>query len=172
MRLVWSIVVLVIVVLVGVWGYQQYQAGQQETPGHVTWVHGQPTPEAKAAFDRKNSGYDDSGADASSTSNAPAYPSSGAAKVTSPAATTPVQSAAYTQPDRSPAPANLPRTDSQPPVPPNGEAYRGTGVYELYRQGNLTYRMDTATGRTCVAFATMEEWRKPVVMRNGCGRTS
>lgn len=60
-------------------------------------------------------------------------------------------------------------TDSLPANPPNGYAYTGSGAYELYRQGDLTYRMDTKTGASCVMYATMEEWRKPIVYSHGCG---
>ncbi|HEY4354682.1 MAG TPA: hypothetical protein VGN16_02960 [Acidobacteriaceae bacterium] len=60
-------------------------------------------------------------------------------------------------------------TDTLPANPPNGYAYAGTGAYELYRQGDLTYRMDTKTGASCVLYATLEEWRKPLVYGHGCG---
>jgi hypothetical protein len=48
--------------------------------------------------------------------------------------------------------------------------FGGSGAYVLYRQGDLTYRVDTVTGSSCIAFATMEEWRKPIVYSHGCGR--
>jgi hypothetical protein len=35
--------------------------------------------------------------------------------------------------------------------------FSGTGHYQLYRQGNLTWRMNTDTGRACILFATDEE---------------
>lgn len=54
--------------------------------------------------------------------------------------------------------------------PPDGAKYLGTGRYQLYRQGNITWRIDTDTGKTCIIFATDEEWKKPKVYRNGCGR--
>jgi hypothetical protein len=55
---------------------------------------------------------------------------------------------------------------------PNGMAFAGKGEYQWYRQGNLTYRLNTKTGSSCIAYATMEEWRKPIVMEHGCGRSS
>jgi hypothetical protein len=54
--------------------------------------------------------------------------------------------------------------------PPNGMTFSGTGKYQLYRQGNITWRLDTDTGQTCVLFATDEEWRKPKVFRAGCAK--
>ena len=55
-----------------------------------------------------------------------------------------------------------------PPNPPNGLAYVGSGRFQVYRQGNLTWRFDTQTGHTCILFATLEEWQKQIVSRNGC----
>ncbi len=62
----------------------------------------------------------------------------------------------------------MPATDSVSPNPPNGEVFAGTGKYQLYRQGNLTWRLNTDTGQTCIIFATDEEWKKPKVKRAGC----
>jgi hypothetical protein len=66
---------------------------------------------------------------------------------------------------------NPPATDTISPNPPNGMTFSGSGRYQLYRQGNLTWRLDTETGRSCVIFATDEEWRKPRVYRAGCGKS-
>jgi hypothetical protein len=68
------------------------------------------------------------------------------------------------------APANLPATDSVPPNPTNGARFTGSGAYQWYRQGNLTWRVDTVSGGSCIAFATLEEWRKQIVYSHGCGR--
>ena len=64
--------------------------------------------------------------------------------------------------------ATMPATDSISPNPPNGEVFAGTGKYQLYRQGNLTWRLNTDTGQTCIIFATDEEWKKPKVRQAGC----
>jgi hypothetical protein len=64
-----------------------------------------------------------------------------------------------------------PATDTISPEPPNGMAFAGTGKYQFYRQGNITWRLNTSTGQTCIIFATDEEWRKPKVYRAGCGST-
>jgi hypothetical protein len=61
-----------------------------------------------------------------------------------------------------------PASDSISPNPPNGMAFAGTGKFQVYRQGNLTWRIDTDSGSACVLFATMEEWRKPLVYQHGC----
>ena len=61
-----------------------------------------------------------------------------------------------------------PSTDTIQPNPPNGMTFGGSGHYQLYRQGNLTWRLNTDTGESCVVFATEEEWRKPQVFRSGC----
>jgi hypothetical protein len=62
-----------------------------------------------------------------------------------------------------------PGADTISPNPPNGMVFSGTGHYQLYRQGNLTWRLNTDTGQTCILFATDEEWRKANVYRDGCG---
>jgi len=62
----------------------------------------------------------------------------------------------------------VPATDTVAPNPPNGMRFGGSGHFQLYRQGDLTWRLNTDTGETCVIFATDEEWRKPKVFRSGC----
>lgn len=66
-------------------------------------------------------------------------------------------------------PTSLPATDTLAPNAPNGLAFAGTGAYQWYRQGDLTWRVDTKTGASCIDYATMEEWRKPIVYSHGCG---
>jgi len=77
--------------------------------------------------------------------------------------------AAASVPSPTSTPAALPVSDTVAPNPPNGLAFGGTGKFQWYRQGNLTWRVNTASGSTCIAFATMEEWQKPLVYRHGCG---
>jgi len=64
-----------------------------------------------------------------------------------------------------------PATDSISPNPTNGMAFTGTGKFQVYRQGDLTWRVDTESGRTCIVFATLEEWRKPIVYQHGCANS-
>ncbi len=54
--------------------------------------------------------------------------------------------------------------------PPSGTMFSGVGRYQLYRQGDITWRLDTETGKTCIVFATDEEWTKPRVFHNGCAK--
>jgi cytoskeletal protein RodZ len=61
-----------------------------------------------------------------------------------------------------------PTTDSIAPNPPNHVAFGGTGKYMWYRQGDLTWRVNSDTGASCIAFATMQQWARPVVYQNGC----
>ena len=53
--------------------------------------------------------------------------------------------------------------------PPNGMVFSGSGRFQLYRQGDITWRVNTDSGQACVIFATDEEWRKERVLRHGCG---
>ncbi len=64
-----------------------------------------------------------------------------------------------------------PPSDSIAPNPANGMAFGGNGKYQWYRQGNLTWRIDTTNGTSCIDFATMEEWHKPIVSSHGCGNS-
>jgi hypothetical protein len=44
-----------------------------------------------------------------------------------------------------------------------------TGKFQLYRQGDITYRINAQTGTACVLFATQAQWSKALVYQNGCG---
>jgi len=61
-----------------------------------------------------------------------------------------------------------PTSDSLSPNPPNRVAFGGTGKYMWYRQGDVTWRVNSDTGASCVAFATMQEWARPIIYQNGC----
>ena len=161
--------------------------------GDVTWVTGQPSPEEHARFLKENAGETADGqserkihtasedATAAATGTTEVGPSSAAVTPAATPATAPAAVAA-TAPTAQPqaagaytvgsgsAPANLPTTDSVPPNPANGARFAGTGAYQWYRQGNLTWRVDTVSGRSCIDYATMEEWRKPIVSSHGCGK--
>ena len=47
--------------------------------------------------------------------------------------------------------------------------FAGTGKYQLYRQGDLTWRLNTNTGDACILFATDALWRQQRVYQHGCG---
>ncbi len=66
--------------------------------------------------------------------------------------------------------SGAPATDTLAPNAPNGMRFSGTGKYLLYRQGDITYRLDTDTGFSCILYATDEQWKKPRVYRDGCAR--
>jgi hypothetical protein len=63
----------------------------------------------------------------------------------------------------------LPASETLSRNPPNRTILAGTGRFELYRQGDITWRMDTETGHACVIFASEAMWRKPLVYEHGCG---
>lgn len=93
-------------------------------------------------------------------------PEAAAALSSKPAAANPSASPATTMQAAPSAPSAA--SDTIRPEPPNGTVFAGTGHYQVYRQGNLTWRINTDTGQACVLFATEQEWRKPQVYRNGC----
>jgi len=67
------------------------------------------------------------------------------------------------------APPPPPAGDSIPRNPPNGLAFSGSGKFQLYRQGDITWRLDTQTGSACILFATDAQWRHSRVYQAGCG---
>ena len=189
---------LIIILVVCVGGYLIYDHYHQEkllANGDVTWVSGKPSDEEHAAFLKENAGETPDGqsehkqhtaaqdATAAATGQTEVGPAAGTSTT---APTTPVSPttagaapAPATQPASTPgtytlgngaSTANLPTRDTLPPNAPNELHFSGGGTYQWYRQGNLTYRVDTASGRSCIAYATMEEWRKPIVSSHGCGR--
>ena len=64
--------------------------------------------------------------------------------------------------------AGSPASDSIGRNPTNGMIFAGTGKYQLYRQGDITWRLDTDTGWACILFATDAQWSKPRVFGHGC----
>jgi len=64
----------------------------------------------------------------------------------------------------------LPPGDTLSPLPPDGHGFSGSGKYQLYRQGSITYRQNTETGESCVIFAAEGEWAKPLVRQHACTR--
>lgn len=67
-----------------------------------------------------------------------------------------------------PAPSPVPSTDTIPRNPPNGMIFAGTGKYQLYRQGDITWRLNTDTGWACILFATDAQWSRSRVFDQGC----
>ena len=181
-KIFWFLI-LVALCVSGYFMYDHYHQEKMMGNGDVTWVTGQPSPEEHARFLKENSGETADGQSERKIQTAtdnptPAAADSATAATATPAATpaTAPQAEAQPQPDGAytatagAAPANLPASDSVPPNPANGARFSGSGAYQWYRQGNLTWRVDTVSGRSCIDYATMEEWRKPIVSSHGCGR--
>ena len=59
-------------------------------------------------------------------------------------------------------------SDSLPPQPTEGEKFGAGGHFQLYRQGDITWRLNVDTGQSCILLATDEEWHKERVYRSGC----
>ena len=132
-------------------GYTSYSVGLRSTVDD-SYSGASPTPqaEAKSAFPDQSSSLPPTPTTAGGGSNAPLN----------------------VQPGVATGGAMPPANDSITPQPPNGMTFGGSGHYQLYRQGDLTWRLNTDNGQTCVLFATDEEWRKPKVYRAGCGKQS
>ena len=55
---------------------------------------------------------------------------------------------------------------------PESAMYSGRGRFQWYRQANLTWRLDTESGASCIVYATLEEWNKPLVKSHGCSHSA
>jgi hypothetical protein len=64
--------------------------------------------------------------------------------------------------------AALPAAETLNRNSPNGMIATGAAKFELYRQNDLTFRLNTETGDACVLFATEALWRKSLVYDLGC----
>ena len=62
-----------------------------------------------------------------------------------------------------------PSADSISRNPPSGAVFAGKGKFQLYRQGDITWRLATDSGAACILFATDAQWRNPLVYSHGCG---
>ena len=157
------IVVALIVVGFLYLGYNTYDAGRSISNGEV---YSNDPPSAKAA---KSTGATDN---SSTAGQAIVYPAPAQTSDATTAAANPAaQTAQVGQPGVASGTTAPAGTDTISPDPPNGMVFSGKGKYQLYRQGNITWRLDTDTGRSCIIFATDEEWKKPRVFRAGCGKT-
>ena len=168
------IVLLLVLALLGYAGYHTYDAKRAEMNGAV-YSNGvvrraQPSPTDQPSDPEKIVYPTGTPAAASVAAQdqepiQPGQVGTQAATITVPTGGAPQM----TQTPQSPA-GDVPETDSISPNPPNGMTFAGSGRYQLYRQGNITWRLDTESGRTCILFATDEEWRKPKVYKAGCGK--
>jgi hypothetical protein len=62
-----------------------------------------------------------------------------------------------------------PTANALSPHPASGFVTPATQKFALYRQGDLTYRLNTQSGQACVLLATDALWQKPLVYQHGCG---
>ena len=145
-------------------GYTNYDANRAGSNGDVYSVDGPESKTPERNLDAKKSIAPVSAPENTVTKTAGARPTPPPSQE-APVAPSPDQT---TQPGtNAQAP---PPTDTIQPNPPNGMVFSGTGHFQLYRQGNLTWRLNTDTGQSCILFATDEEWKKPRVWRAGCGK--
>ena len=189
------IIVVIVAVVGGYYTYEHYREGKALDSGAVHWQSGEPTPEQKAAFDREDHGETADGQ--SEHKNETSRQAAAAAEAGTPSQMPRQDMAQGTarEPltqriggdshkdeakldshfgsggnDAAAMQGGAPTYDTASPNAPNGARFGGSGVYQWYRQGSLTWRVDTATGHSCIVYATMEEWRKQIVLSHGCGR--
>lgn len=164
------IVLLLVLALFLYVGYHSYDAKRAGVSGEV---YSNGVARASQAADTKPQTSD---ADAvvypsvADTQATPQQPATQTVQATQPPATVQGNAAQVTQ-SQQPVTGAAPASDTISPNPPNGMTFSGSGRYQLYRQGNITWRLDTETGRSCVVFATDDEWRKPRVYYAGCGKS-
>jgi hypothetical protein len=187
MKTFFSLLVLVVLVVLLWFGWQRYHRTQVLDSG-VVHCDGCLTGEREAAFLRENSGegpdgqsehkWDFSrGADGQKREYSDADDPNYKAPYSPDQQTAPAETRAAGDPyDRvytgGPRPGGYapgPGRDTLALNPPNGERFGGRGTFQWYRQGNLTWREDTVSGQSCIAYATPEEWRKRNVLAHGCG---
>ena len=152
MQRIFRLLMVVVVVIAGASWYLHWSKTRAMNSGEVH-VREQPGNAAKTAAPEAASANQPAppedqaanGADASGSQNS-AQPQG-------------AQSSVYT----------LPASDTISRNPPDRTILAGAGRYELYRQGDITWRMDTATGQACVLFATEAMWRRSLVYAHGCG---
>jgi hypothetical protein len=179
--------VLVAALVLGYFGYQHFHQAKVDESGEVA-CKGCMTADEKAKFEKENSGDTPDGQSEHKLRTAAAEDKAGFPDANAPVNGTPGTAAGATasatektnltpvtqtnQPAAQNVSGAAPMTDSQSPNAPNGMRFGGSGNYQWYRQGNITWRVDTASGRSCIVYATMEEWQKQIVMEHGCGRSA
>ena len=190
MKRILALLLLVAICVGGYWYYQKYKREQANTDGSYTCVgclppdraaayakydHGEgPDPEASKSSSSQTPALNQSSQSASAADNPAGYTSSGAGNNQATPVVIQPGNTSVTRPTLSATPMNnpTPAMDSIPPNPQNGIRFGGSGSgnYQWYREGNLTWRINTQTGTSCIIYATQEEWRKRTVMEHGCGR--
>jgi hypothetical protein len=171
------IVVVLALAIFAYYSYNRYDATRAGLSGEVFSNDPQPSRTKAATGTTASSDKKASDSDVETI----VYPSS---TTTQPAPTAATAQPSSTAVASAPASSDLQVTQAGGPThegapagntisanPPNGMMFAGRGKYQVYRQGNITWRVNTETGQTCVLFATDEEWKKPRVYQAGCGST-
>jgi hypothetical protein len=149
MQRIFRFLLLIVAVIVAVVWYFHWSSTRAMNSGEVH-VRPQPAETAKSAVPEPNSANQPS----------PSSDQSPTSEVAQSGQDRPQpQSSVYT----------LPASQTLSRNPPDRTLLAGTGRYELYRQGDITWRMDTASGQACVLFATPAMWRRTLVYNHGCG---
>jgi len=159
-------IIIAVVVLALLGAALRYKSYRTES-GTSGEVYSNDPPSGKIKSGTTPSDSDERSASTEPKVYPPAQSTAIPATPTTSAADSPSQAAQAGAGSGTPA-ANIPPADTVSPNPPNGLLFAGKGRFQLYRQGNLTWRLDTETGHTCIIFATLEEWKKPQVIRAGC----
>lgn len=86
------------------------------------------------------------------------------------ASATPAAAPSETMVPQHPGPiTEQPTANALSPHPPAGFVTPANQKFALYRQGDLTYRLNTQSGQACILLASESLWQKPLVYQHGCG---
>jgi hypothetical protein len=151
---IYGIIVAILIVLLGGYWYSHYRATQAANNGDTISPDNSVTTSLAAP--------DPTPVPAATATPAKRTPMPGSTAVSTPTPVATTQTSLSTETSAAPASDTIDRT------PPNGMVFAGTGHIQVYRQGNITWRINTDTGDACVLFATDREWRKPRVYSAGC----
>lgn len=102
----------------------------------------------------------------------PAVPGAATANRAAPAPDAANETPAPNAQPQTQASLTIPASDTIPRNPPNGTVFAGAGKYQIYRQGDITWRVDTETGAACILFATDAQWSRMRVYQHGCGNNA
>jgi hypothetical protein len=156
----WLLAMLVLVAG-GSWLYNHTGSPAVSTSGDVF-----PGDNSTDSQDAKDDGGSTTSAKPEPTPTAPVQPTVANSTLPAPGVTPTPPPASAAKPT-----VGLLIADSIPRDPPTGMAFGGSGKYQWYRQGDITWRIDTISGAACIDFATMEQWGRPVVYSHGCNRS-
>ena len=148
MQRIFGFLLIIAVVILGVIGYVHWSKTRAMDSGEVR-VRQQPSDTAK-----------------------PAAPETASANQPSDQSANPADNQGDQLRTQSRDVVTLPASETLSRNPPDRTILAGSGRYELYRQGDITWRMDTASGQACVIFATEAMWHRSLVYQHGCGAST